>query len=53
MPINLDKCGGAFMCQKQAYLCSQPSVEVSIAFTKRLRAGFFGGDGFVFSQTFW
>lgn len=50
MPINLDKCGGTFMCQKQAYLCSQPSVEVSIAFTKRMRAGFFGGDGFVLQK---
>lgn len=50
MPINLDKCGGTFMCQKQAYLCSQPEVDISIAFTKKLRAGFFGGEGFILQK---
>ena len=50
MPVNLDSCGSEFMCQKQAYLCSQPSIEVSIAFTKKFRAGFFGGEGFVLQK---
>ena len=50
IPIDLDKCGGTYFCQKQAYLCSQSTVDLSIAFTKKLRAGFFGGSGFVLQK---
>lgn len=50
VPVDLGACGGTYFCQKQAYLCSQPSVALSIAFTKKLRAGFFGGSGFVLQK---
>lgn len=50
MPIDLSKCGGEFYCQKQAYLCSNPEIEVSVAFTRRFKAGFFGGEGFVLQK---
>jgi uncharacterized protein (TIGR00266 family) len=50
VPVDLDVLGGTYFCQKRAYLCSQPSVEISIAFTKKLRAGFFGGDGFILQK---
>lgn len=50
IPIDLDEVGGTFLCQKDAYLCSANGVEIEIAFTKRLGAGFFGGEGFILQR---
>lgn len=36
--------------QKSGFLASQPGVELSIFFQKRLGAGFFGGEGFVMQK---
>lgn len=47
MPVHLDKLAGGFICQKDAFLCAESGTEIDIAFTKRLGAGFFGGDGFI------
>ena len=33
--------------QKGAFLCSEPSVEVSIELTKKFTSGLFGGEGFI------
>ena len=33
LPINIGETGG-FICQKGAFLCAEPSVELSVAFTK-------------------
>jgi uncharacterized protein (TIGR00266 family) len=41
---------GQILCQRDAYLCSAYGVEVSVAFTKRLGAGFFGGEGFILEK---
>jgi uncharacterized protein (TIGR00266 family) len=41
---------GTILCQRDAYLCSAYGVEVSVAFTKRLGAGFFGGEGFILEK---
>lgn len=38
---------GGLICQKDAFLCAQPSVELKVAFTKKLSAGLFGGEGFI------
>ena len=38
------------LAQRDAYLCSTGDVDVSIAFTKRLGAGFFGGEGFILQK---
>lgn len=46
LPINIGETGG-FICQKGAFLCAEPSVELSVAFTKRFSSGFFGGEGFI------
>lgn len=46
LPINIGETGG-FICQKGAFLCAGPSVELSVAFTKRFSSGFFGGEGFI------
>lgn len=46
LPINIGETGG-FICQKGAFLCAEPTVDLSVAFTKRFLSGFFGGEGFI------
>lgn len=41
---------GPLICQRDSYLCSEPDIDVSIAFTRRLGAGFFGGEGFILQK---
>jgi uncharacterized protein (TIGR00266 family) len=41
---------GTMLCQRDAYLCSAYGIDVSVAFTKRLGAGFFGGEGFILEK---
>ncbi len=48
--IDLRKVGGELLCQKDAFLCAAMGTEVSIAFNKRLGAGFFGGEGFILQR---
>jgi uncharacterized protein (TIGR00266 family) len=48
--LALDLAQGEILCQKDAYLCSELAVEVTIAFTRRLGAGFFGGEGFILQR---
>lgn len=36
--------------QKSAFLASEPGVELSVHFQKRLGAGFFGGEGFIMQR---
>lgn len=48
LPVDLSR--GTVLCQRSAYLCSARGVEVSVAFTKRLGAGFFGGEGFILQK---
>ena len=49
IPVDLAKQGTIF-CQREAYLCSAYGIDISVAFTKRLGAGFFGGEGFVLQK---
>lgn len=46
LPVDVGACGG-MICQKGAFLCAQESVNLSVAFTKKLSAGLFGGEGFI------
>jgi uncharacterized protein (TIGR00266 family) len=48
--LAVDLSRGEVLCQRDAYLCSAYGVEVSVAFTKRLGAGFFGGEGFILQR---
>ena len=48
--IALDLQGQALLCQKDAFLCAQGDLDISIAFTKRIGAGFFGGEGFILQR---
>lgn len=40
----------AMLCQRDAFLCAAGDVDINIAFTKRLGAGFFGGEGFILQK---
>lgn len=46
LPIDVSATGG-MICQKGAFLCAQESVNLSVAFSKKLSAGLFGGEGFI------
>lgn len=48
LPIDLSQ--GTIHCQKSAYLCCARGVSVSISFTKKIGAGFFGGEGFILQK---
>ncbi|MEG3640946.1 TIGR00266 family protein [Magnetococcus sp. PR-3] len=37
-------------CQRDAFLCAALGTEVSIAFSRKLGAGFFGGEGFILQK---
>jgi len=50
VPIDLSKLGGELICQKDAFLCAAQGTEVSIAFSKRIGAGLFGGEGFILQR---
>ncbi len=50
VPIDLSKSRGRFLCQKDAFLCAAKGTKVSIAFTRKLGAGFFGGEGFILQK---
>ncbi len=50
IPIDMATIGGELICQKDAFLCAALGTEVSIAFTKRLGTGFFGGEGFILQR---
>jgi len=45
IPLNLQQLGGELLCQKDAFLAAALGTEVSIAFNRKLGAGFFGGEG--------
>jgi uncharacterized protein (TIGR00266 family) len=48
--LDLTALGGTFICQKDSYLCSAVGIDIQIAFTKRLGAGLFGGEGFILQR---
>ena len=42
--------GKTIVAQKSAFLASEPGVELSVFFQKKLGAGFFGGEGFIMQK---
>lgn len=48
--LDLEALGGSFICQKDSFLCAAQGIEIEIAFTKRLGAGLFGGEGFILQR---
>ena len=47
--VNVGENNG-FTVQKSAFLCAEPGVDMSIAFTKKFSAGLFGGEGFILQK---
>jgi len=50
VPFDLDVFGGQVLCQKDSFLCAARGTEIEVAFTKKLGAGFFGGEGFILQR---
>lgn len=50
VPVDLAGVEGDLICQRDAFLCAARGTRISVAFTKKLGAGFFGGEGFVLQK---
>ena len=48
--VDLAKYGKTLLCQKSSFLAAALGTKISIAFTRRIGAGFFGGEGFVLTK---
>lgn len=48
--LELGELGGEFLCQKDAFLCAAKGIEIEVAFTKKIGAGLFGGEGFILQR---
>lgn len=48
--LDLAQIGGTVTCQKDSFLCAAMGTKLSIAFQRRLGAGFFGGEGFILQR---
>jgi uncharacterized protein (TIGR00266 family) len=49
LPFELAS-GQALICQKDAFMCAQESVNVEMHFRKKLGTGLFGGEGFILQK---
>lgn len=47
IPLDLGDVGGRIICQRDSFLCAALGTKISVAFQKKLGAGFFGGEGFI------
>lgn len=50
VPIDLANNPRGLILQKGAFLCAESSVNTSVAFTKKLMSGIFGGEGFILQK---
>jgi uncharacterized protein (TIGR00266 family) len=50
IPLDVHELGGEILCQKSSFLCAARGVQIDIAFTKRIGAGLFGGEGFILQR---
>jgi len=50
IPLDLRELGGTILCQKDAFLCAAKGISVGIAWTKKVGAGLFGGEGFILQK---
>jgi len=48
--LDLKEWGGTVIAQKDSFLCAARGVSLDIAFTRRIGAGFFGGEGFILER---
>ncbi len=47
LPIHLEQGQIGYTVQKGAFLCAEPTIELKVAFKKKLSTGLFGGEGFI------
>lgn len=50
VPVDISQ--GELIVQKGSFLCAQQSVDLKVAFSKKLSAGLFGGEGFILQRLF-
>ena len=50
IPLTLKENSPGIIFQKGAYLCSEEGIQRTIALTKRISAGLFGGKGFILQK---
>lgn len=50
IPLNLQELGGEVLVQRDGFLCAAFGTKLDIAFTQKLGAGFFGGEGFILQK---
>ncbi len=48
--IDLAEWGGQILAQKDSFLCGARGVDIAIHLTRRIGAGFFGGEGFILQR---
>lgn len=48
--LDLKQVGGTFICQKDSFLCAANGIDIDIAFTRKIGAGLFGGEGFILQR---
>lgn len=49
LPIKFEG-GKTLICQKDAFLCAEKSINLEVTFRKKLGAGLFGGEGFIMQR---
>ncbi|MCZ7538323.1 MAG: TIGR00266 family protein [Anaerolineae bacterium] len=49
IPLHL-RAGYSMICQKDAFMCAEDDVELTMHFRKRLGTGLFGGEGFILQK---
>jgi uncharacterized protein (TIGR00266 family) len=47
---DLKQWGGELIAQKDGFLCAARGINLDIAFTRKIGAGFFGGEGFILQR---
>ncbi len=50
IPVDLNDLGTPILAQKGAFLCCAEGISVGIGYTKRLGAGWMGGEGFILQK---
>lgn len=50
LPVELLEWGGTLIAQKDSFLAAARGANVTVAFTRRIGAGFFGGEGFILQR---
>ncbi len=50
MPVDISQTNGGLIFQKGSFLCAENGVETSVTFTKKISAGFVGGEGFILQR---